>query len=70
MKNTIHFFKDIFDLNVLILYLFSAYLLFFIDSKALNIKGLKRESRFSKVMGIVYAALSICLYIISKILEG
>jgi len=63
-----HFFKDMYDINVMILFLISAYILVFIDSKALRSKGLKKEGKFSKVTGIIYAVLSIGFYIISLII--
>lgn len=70
MEYVLHFFKDMYDFNVLILFLISAYVLVFIDSKTFRRKGLKKEGRFSKVMGFAYAALSIGLYIISLIIKG
>lgn len=70
MECIMHFFKDMYDFNVLILFLISAYLLVFMDSKTLMRKGLKKESRFSKVMGFLYAALGIGLYVISLVIKG
>jgi small neutral amino acid transporter SnatA (MarC family) len=70
MEWIMHFFKDMYDFNVLVLFLISSYLLVFIDSKALRRKGLNKESRLSRVMGFVYAALGIGLYVTSLIIKG
>ena len=70
MEWIMHFFKDMYDFNILVLFLISAYLLVFIDSKTLRRKGLKKESRLSRVMGFVYAALGIGLYVTSLIIKG
>ena len=70
MSWILHFFKDMYDFNVLLLFLISGYLLLFRDSKSLERKGLKKESRLSKLMAYVYAALGIGLYITSLIIKG
>lgn len=70
MEYVLHFFKDMYDFNVMILFLTSAYLLVFVDSKTFRRNGLKKEGRLSKVIGFAYAALSISLYIVSLIIKG
>lgn len=70
MEWIMHFFKDMYDFNVLVLFLISSYILVFIDSKALRRKCLKKESKLSKAAGFIYAVLGIGLYITSLIIKG
>ncbi len=65
----LHFFRDIYDIYVLLFFLVSAYILLFIDWRSFRKKGLKKEARLSRIAGYVYAALGIGLYITSLIIK-
>lgn len=67
MKVVIEFLKDVFDLNVFILFLISSAFLYY-DSLDYNKKALHYEAKFAKYCAIFSIAIAIILYIITKIL--
>lgn len=65
MKELLVFIVEIFDFNVLILFLISSIFLAF-DAKEFKKRGLLKEYRFSRFFGYFYIIIGMILYAMSK----
>lgn len=60
--------KSIFTFYVFILVILTAFHSIFVEPANLQTRGLKREGKFSRVIGIVYIVLGLALYLVSRYL--
>jgi CBS domain containing-hemolysin-like protein len=69
MKAVLKFVADTFDLNVLVLFFISSTFLLLFDCKAYKKKGLKKEYKFSKFLGIFYICFGLVMYIFARFIK-
>lgn len=60
--------KSLVDIYFVFLMLFAAFVLFFIDSKNLQNKGLKKESKIAEILSLVILVIGPLSYIVLLIL--
>lgn len=66
MVMILKFISDIFDLNVLILFLISSMFLLLLDTREYKKGGFKREYKTAKFFGYFYIAAGIIFYVVAK----
>lgn len=69
MKSVLVFINRTFNINVLVLFLFAAIFLLFIDAPEYKKTNNMRESRFSKAVGYIYIIAGIGLYIAARLIK-
>jgi hypothetical protein len=67
MGKVISFIAGHFSGYTFALILFCSYMLIFIDRKHLKSKGLKKESRFAFIAGILYVLIAVTGFLITKL---
>lgn len=70
MESILRFIKMRFSGYTLLLMLFSAYLLLFVDSKQLKQLNLQKEAKLSRILGIIYAAAAALFFIINMVVPS
>jgi hypothetical protein len=63
MENILRFIADVFDINVLALFIISSLFLLFMDAKEYKEQGNKKEYKFSRFFGYFYIVVGLALYV-------
>lgn len=69
MQNFLKTFAEIFDINVMVLFLIAAAFLLYPDAASFKKQGLQKEYKLAKIMGYVYIVLGIGLYTIARFIK-
>lgn len=69
MEKMVDVLKDIYSIYFMLLIFGTAVWLIFFDYKYLSVRGLSRDAKFSRYIGIFYLALGIVYFVFAKISE-
>lgn len=69
MNNILGMIADIFDLNVLALFLIAAFFLLYMDAASFKKQNLEREYKLAKFLGYLYIFVGITGYIVTRFIK-
>lgn len=69
MEGVLRFISDVFDINVLGLFIISSLFLLLMDAKEYKKAGDKKEYKFTRFFGYFYIVIGLALYVAARLIR-